>query len=246
VPATATLLRDGEAAAAREPGTRTAVEVTRWDAEQRGLRVDARSEPTLLVVPENVNPGWVATLDGGRLETRVVDGWQQGYLLPAGPAAEVRLEFEPGSTYRAALVAGAAGVVLLLAVLLVPARSAGAPAPERRRRDTRPSWLGVTAAVTAGMALVAGTVGLVALGSAVVLGWAAGRRRRLLLGAVATASLLAAGVAWLAEPPATAAVQALALVAAACVLASVVPGRAEPGRSGTRRRNRRSGRSITS
>ena len=131
----ATLTRPG---ASTGPGGRPAVDVQRWDREDRAVRVGTRNEPALLVVPESVNPGWVATLDGVALQSRTVDGWQQGYVLPAGPAGVVTLEFRAGGVYHAALAAGAAAVLVLFAVLLVPGRRtvppAGATVPAGRRR----------------------------------------------------------------------------------------------------------------
>ena len=137
----ATLTRVGSAVAAA--GSRTAARITRWDAEDRSVRVAARTEATLLVVPENTNPGWSATLDGHRLETVAVDGWQQGYVLPAGAAGTVELSFGPGLLYRWALGIGAGAVLLLIALAVVrgrparPAAPSGAPALGRRARAPR-------------------------------------------------------------------------------------------------------------
>jgi arabinofuranan 3-O-arabinosyltransferase len=247
----ATLLRPEVGAVAgsgaRDSGVRDDVRITSWAAERRTLEVPARAAATLLVVPENVNPGWVATLDGRELEPRTVDGWQQGYLLPAGAAGEVLLEFVPGPAYRAALVAGAAAVLLLIGLLMLPARRS-LPPPLGTRRRSGPV---VVLAVLAGAALFGGEVGLVAIAAAFGIGWAAGPRRRLVLGTLITAGVLAAGILALAgdsSDTAEVAVQTSALVGVAALLASVLPGReAVPaGRSGTRRRRRRSGRSTAS
>jgi arabinofuranan 3-O-arabinosyltransferase len=228
-------------------GGRTAVEASRWDAEHRAVQVRARSEATLLVVPENFNPGWVATLDGSRLEAQTVDGWQQGYVLPAGRAGEVRLDFGPGTTYRAALLVGAAGVVLLAVLLLVPARRPGPPPTGRRTAGA-----GVAVSLIAGTAVIGGVVGLAALGLAVAVAWAAGTYRPLVLGLLTSTAMLAAGVValvtgtvWQATPgPGVPIVQALVLVALSGVVASLVAVRRRD-RSGTSARQRRTGRSAT-
>ena len=57
----------------------------------------------LLVVPENVNAGWRATLDGHRLTPVRVDGWKQGYLLPEGEGGRVTLDFTPNRLYQGGL-----------------------------------------------------------------------------------------------------------------------------------------------
>ena len=225
-------------------GRREAAGIARWDAEHRTVDVDARSEPTLLVVPENANAGWVATLDGAVLETRTVDGWQQGYVLPAGAAAEVHLDFVPGTGYRSALLAGLAAVLLLVLLAALPARRPSpAAGPPRRGRPV------VAGAALAATVVVGGFVGAVALAAVLAVvgvGRAAGRRRPLVLGAVTGLAVLAAGVLLVAVPGAAGepARQALMLVALSAVVVSLVlPG--ERGRSGTTARHRRIGRSSS-
>ena len=50
----------------------------------------------MLVVPESVNPGWVAhTPDGAALTPVIVNGWQQGWVVPAGEQGAITLTFPP-------------------------------------------------------------------------------------------------------------------------------------------------------
>jgi arabinofuranan 3-O-arabinosyltransferase len=105
-----------------------ATTVQRWDATHRRVRVDA-GEEALIVVAENANAGWRATLGGTRLRTVRVDGWQQAWVVPAGPGGTVALDFTPDRTYRGGLAVG--GVAALVVVLL-------AAWPVRRRRGQRP------------------------------------------------------------------------------------------------------------
>ncbi len=65
----------------------------------------------------------------------VVDGWQQGWVVPAGVAGEVVLSFVPDRSYRTGLLVGA-GLLLLLVVLAIVA---GAPARFARRARRVPS-----------------------------------------------------------------------------------------------------------
>ncbi len=209
------------------PGGRTPVERSRWDAEHRVVEVDARSEPTLLVVPENANPGWTARLDGAELEAVTVDGWQQGYVLPAGPAGTVSLDFGPAGAYRLALAGGAAAVLLLAVVCVLPARpSRVVPGPGRRSAPSvRRAAAGTVAAVTLGMALIGGVVGVAALGLLWLVGRRAGRRRAVVLGTLAAGALLTSGLLLLAVPDGTnTARQVLAIGALAAVAAAVLPG----------------------
>ena len=45
----------------------------------------------MIVVPESINPGWIAhTANGVTLTPVVVNGWQQGWVVPAGDRAPSR------------------------------------------------------------------------------------------------------------------------------------------------------------
>jgi arabinofuranan 3-O-arabinosyltransferase len=212
-----------------EPGIREAPEVVRWDPENRTLRVAERAEPTLLVVPENTNDAWTARLDGEFLDRVTVDGWQQGYVLPAGAAGEVQLDFKPGDYYRTALGIGAGAVLLLALVAATPGR----PSRTTPRRP-RPRWLTRTSAVVAAVALVGaaafgtalalGVVGLVSLAALWVVAQVAGRRRAAVLGGIAALALLTAGTISLIELEGTETVrQTLAIVAVGAVVAGILP-----------------------
>ncbi|MBN1097602.1 DUF3367 domain-containing protein [Blastococcus sp. TML/C7B] len=210
------------------PDGRTAVERTRWDAEHREVRVGDRSEPELLVVPENANPGWVARLSGTELRAVTVDGWMQGYLLPEGPGGTVRLDFAPAADYDRALLVGAVAVLLLVLLCLLPARPVVVPAGGRRRSSVSTAWTGATlvALVALGMALVGGAVGVVLLALLWAVGRRAGARAAAVLGAVAAGALLTAGLLLLVVPDGTGtARQVLAITALAAAAAGVLPVR---------------------
>ncbi|MEV4543174.1 alpha-(1-_3)-arabinofuranosyltransferase [Micromonospora echinaurantiaca] len=141
----------GSTAPSATPST---VRILDWSATERRLHVASSPGGTVLAVRENTNPGWQATLAGQQLRPIVVDGWQQGWLLPPGLGGEVVLRFLPDRTYRTGLVAGGVllGVVLLLAVL--PSRRPPAPravAGGRRSRDRLlPATVGAVALLTVG------------------------------------------------------------------------------------------------
>ena len=76
-------------------------------ADHREVDVPASQASRVLVVPESINPGWTAhTADGTRLTPVTVNGWQQGWVVPAGTAGTVTLSFGSNALYRAGLRAG--------------------------------------------------------------------------------------------------------------------------------------------
>ena len=81
------------------------------------------SEQRVVFLPSNANSGRVATLhvedpEGAReirLHPMVVNGWQQGWVVPAGVGGTIALSFAATGLYQAWL---AAGLMLALAVVL--------------------------------------------------------------------------------------------------------------------------------
>ena len=110
------------------------VVVLGWGSEHRNVRV-ASGGPAVLALTEGFNAGWRArTSDGVTLRPVRVDGWRQAWLLPAGRATDVRLDFTPGGWHRAGLALGALGllaVVALAAVRPVTSKAAAAPLAAR-------------------------------------------------------------------------------------------------------------------
>jgi arabinofuranan 3-O-arabinosyltransferase len=124
------------------------------DRDQSGsptsVQLPARKRERVLTLPQNINSGWQATLDGHTLKPQRVDGWKQGWLVPAGAAADVALRYAPSGTFRALLVAGAA--------LLVVALLAAVPLRRRRRADLPPLVAGRSGLLDA--VVVVGVAGL--------------------------------------------------------------------------------------
>ncbi len=95
--------------------------VLRWRNTERTVRVSAPSR-TLLVVHQNFNTGWQASLAGHRLTAVQVDGWQQAFLLPAGAQGVVTLNYAPERGFTAGLWLGLLAAVLLIALVMLSGR----------------------------------------------------------------------------------------------------------------------------
>ena len=151
-----------------------ATQVRTWHSTNRAVAVGARQSSTLLVVHENANAGWHASLDGHALTTVTVDGWEQGYLLPAGAAGVVHLDYGPDRWYRTALLVGLFAALLLLL---------GAAIRPRRNRPLGPggAWpggVGLCVAALAAALLLGGAVGAGAWAGVTALCLAAGAYSR--------------------------------------------------------------------
>lgn len=179
-------------------GGQRAVEVTQWGSSRRSARVAAGPD-AVLHLPENFNEGWVAEVDGRRLPAIRVDGWQQGWLLPAGGAVDVELRYTPERVYDVALPTGLAvsGGVLLagvaaLVLLLWRRRSAPVAAPPVAWPDAQPWRLPAWLATVGGAVLLLGPVAAVGLLAGALV------RRPVVFGTAAGTLLLASGAldAW--------------------------------------------------
>lgn len=217
--------------------------VRTWGPEHRSVQVPPSAVARVLTVHENANDGWRAALAGRALAPVRIDGWQQGWLVPAGAAGVVTLDFAPAVPYRAGLLAGLALVLVLVALAAVPARGAGPHPPASARVLTPVSAAAVVAVGALLLALWFGTAGLAALALAVpVLVWSrASSPAAAALGAglcAAGAAALAAASPWPSAAPGASRwpAQVLALAAVACALLVALPGR--------RSFNRRKGRST--
>jgi arabinofuranan 3-O-arabinosyltransferase len=223
-----------------QPSVATPIDVRR-NSGGRPVSVDlpARSGPSLLVLPQNENDGWVATMGRQQLKAQRADGWKQGWIVPGGAAAEVTFDYRPESTFRIALGAGAAGVLLcLLGAVLRPRRPAHEKPALPALVPGRVGLLDVVVVLTAGGLLV-GWYGLAAVAAALVAGVAV--RRFDGWGALAAAAMLmvGAGLSWDRITQASWANewrQAWSLAVIGCVVAALATGLA----SGlTARRGRR-------
>jgi arabinofuranan 3-O-arabinosyltransferase len=106
-----------------------------WTAARRVVRVST-DQLSYLIVAENFNAGWQASLHGRELQPVRLDGWKQGWLVPAGSRGLVTLSYRPDYQYRLALFTGLAGLCLIIAVAGLPVRRRSASV---RRRPGEPA-----------------------------------------------------------------------------------------------------------
>ena len=198
-----------------------------WNATSRRVRVRAPSD-ALLVIHENFNDGWVGQLDGRRLDPVRVDGWQQGFVIPAGTTGTLEITYAPQRAMVAGLAIGAAGAPALLALVLVRPRRT-APPPIGERAIGTPLAIGCAVAIGA---LLSGIVGLIAVAAILAIGLPLlGRAARTVEAVVGPALLVIAGVivgtagsatAMIAEARSSA-VQLMCVVAVTLTLLAILP-----------------------
>lgn len=212
--------------------TTTPAGILSWRSDHREVDVGASPAQRVLVVPESVNRGWTAhSANGALLTPIVVNGWQQGWLVPAGTTGTVTLAFATNTPYRAGLIVGLGLLPLLAALALLPARRQGRPLEPAAPWRPGASALGIGVAAVG--ALIAGVTGAVvilgALGVRYLLRDREPLRERITVAAAAGGLILAGAV--LSQNPWRSVdgyvghspwVQALALLSVAAVAASVL------------------------
>ncbi|MEU9335766.1 alpha-(1-_3)-arabinofuranosyltransferase family protein [Streptomyces sp. NPDC048290] len=165
------------------------LEVRDWLGDQRALSVDAGAA-SYVTTYENFNDGWRATLDGKELTAVRLDGWQQGWLVPAGEGGTIELSYAPATTYDAGLIGSGVGLAALVGLVLWRRREPNPDAPQRPA-PLPGLWLGTVALTVVGV-IVAGWLALLVPALALL----AVRRHTLLvpvaLGALALAGVMAA------------------------------------------------------
>jgi arabinofuranan 3-O-arabinosyltransferase len=222
----------GPLAAESLTATATPAATGAWGPARREVRVPAATASRVLVVPESINAGWVAhTSTGTRLTPVAVNGWQQGWVVPAGTSGTITLIFAPNSLYRAGLAGGLALLPLLALMAWWPARRRRLDDPAARPWAPGP-WA-APAVLTAG-AVIAGAVGALVFGTALGLQWALRdrpRRRDVITVWLSAGGLILAGAALSRHPwravdgyaGHSAGVQLLALISLAALVASAMP-----------------------
>jgi arabinofuranan 3-O-arabinosyltransferase len=207
-----------------KPADARDLRVRDWLGDRREVTVGSGAA-SYLTTYENYNEGWKATLNGEELTPVRLDGWQQGWRVPAGAGGAVKLSYEPATTYDAALIGSGAGVVVLVGLVLWRRR---APNPD----DPQPvpplpgTWLGVVALTLVGV-VIAGWFALLVPALAVL-----AARRAARLAPVAFVAMAGAGVLAAFEAGPGGYGRAAQLLALVGLFAALVSLRESPPRSG--------------
>ena len=180
------LTQSAPSSAAPASGRRSA-SVTTWGPANRVIKMSAGSK-TYLVVAQNYSDAWLAKSGGQTLKSVRINGWEQGYVVPAGGATTVTMIMAPDSAFRILLFVGALLLILLLIIAVLPSRrivdGEGGP------RASPATWALLTAAVIT-LFLVSGPLALVVA----PLIWVGRRWGRPALTLVAFAAFVIAGSA---------------------------------------------------
>lgn len=186
-----------------------AVGTVTWDASRRELYVPGADRERVLVIPESVTPAWQARFvaeDGTELDDPrpvTIDGWKQGWVLPAAATgATLQLTVPLDTPYRAALLTGPIALLLVTLLFLVRGRHdrAGARSTPWRARGPQivaaTAVFGFTVAGPIGVGLTAAATGAALLMSRYL---GAARARHWLVAGAGTG--IVAGAALLARAP---------------------------------------------
>ncbi len=204
-----------------------------WTAQHRTVRVDAGAS-SYLVVAQNFNAGWKATLRGQPLTPVRVDGWQQAWIVPAGAGGDVQMDYASNAAYHLGLLLGAVFLLCLALLALVKGRKRAQPPAVAER--LLPA-LAVAVVGFVALVLLVGPLALVLLPLLVV----ARTWGRNVTAVVAGAAFLSAGIAVALSPGAEPMTgsgafgpvpQACSAIALAAVLASLIVGKERGDRLG--------------
>ncbi len=212
---------------APKPAANRSIRITKWGDEKRTVDV-AAGEASILTVHENFNKAWQAKANGKQLTAIRVDGWQQGFVLPAGAATTVTLTNGPGQAYRLGLLLAGLLVLGLLVLAAWPARRPARPIKSPRARSALVVRTVALAAAIGTTLLVAGPLVAAAVPLLALVVWFLRRSGPLLVLAGIT---VAAGMtlAYRASYPSShhGAFSSLAQVAVALAVAAVILGTGE-------------------
>ncbi|MFF1466774.1 alpha-(1-_3)-arabinofuranosyltransferase domain-containing protein [Streptomyces mirabilis] len=168
-------------------GAGRSLRIVDWLGDRREVKVGSGAA-SYLTTYENYNDGWQATLGGKKLTPLRLDGWQQGWRIPAGAGGTVKLSYEPSTTYEAGLIGGGVGVAALASLVLWRRREANPDAPQPTAPDAG-LWLGTVALTLVGV-VIAGPFALLVPALALL-----ARKRHALLVPIAFLALTGAGIA---------------------------------------------------
>ncbi len=105
----------------RPAGRHREVRILSWGPDLRKVSIGPGAA-AYLELHQNANPGWVATMHGRALTAVRLDGWQQGFVVPAGAGGVISMTFNPAKFYHAWIILSAAAAIVLLLIAFSPRR----------------------------------------------------------------------------------------------------------------------------
>ncbi len=205
------VLRDSQGEAAQPGRSGPVVDVDRKSSSSYRVDAGAADSPYLLVVGQNVNAGWRATMDGDPLGPPVVvDGYAMGWWVRDLDPHVFEVEYSPQGPSDIAMATSGGALLLASGLLLVPGRPLGdrplpSPSPSsptpvegavggRRQRRRGLQW-GGWFLFALGCGVFAGLPGLVA-GAGVALWSVTGAPAPRTLLRLSVVAMVLAPVAW--------------------------------------------------
>lgn len=168
------VLRDSLGETALVGASGPALTVERQSSSSYRAQAAAAGSPYLLVVGQNLHPGWRATMDGAPMgPPLVVDGYAMGWWVSDLDPHVFEVEYAPQGVSDLALATSGAALLLASGLLVLPGRGRGAAVTagptspnsqvvgSRRRRRRGPAWAGWVI-FALGCGVFAGMPGLVA------------------------------------------------------------------------------------
>jgi arabinofuranan 3-O-arabinosyltransferase len=123
------VLRDSSGEAALPGAQGPDVTVDRKSSSSYRVAADSATSPYLLVVGQNLNQGWRATMDGEPLGPPVVvDGYAMGWWVRDLGRHVFDVEYAPQGVSDIAMASSGGALLLASGLLLLPGRPPGAPA----------------------------------------------------------------------------------------------------------------------
>ena len=109
------LLQTPRSGAAPAAAPDRSLRVLSWGPDNRSVKIGSGAR-SYVEVHQNASTGWEASLSGHALTPVVLDGWQQGFAVPAGAGGVITMTFAPATWYHASLALSALAIIGLIIV----------------------------------------------------------------------------------------------------------------------------------
>lgn len=97
------------------------VVIESWNPSNRKISISA-GESNIVTTGEIFNAGWIAKIDGEKIQAVEINGWEQGFVVPAGDGGVIELTFGPQRTYIASIFVGLILLIAMVVMMFIPSR----------------------------------------------------------------------------------------------------------------------------